>query len=47
VDSMAWSLGARFNPPLRGHTHKNCANCLEYALRWRAKVIAAGKGDLG
>jgi hypothetical protein len=38
VDSLAWSFNARKNPPLPGHTHKSCANCLEYALLWRAKV---------
>lgn len=38
ADSMAWSFGARMNPPIKGHPHKTCANCLEYALRWRATV---------
>jgi hypothetical protein len=38
ADSMAWSVDARRAPPLPNHTHKNCANCLEYALRWREKV---------
>lgn len=28
--------------PLPGCTrYKNCANCMRYALRWRAKVLAA------
>ncbi len=35
ADSMAWSYDARHKPPLPGHTHGNCANCLEYALEWR------------
>ena len=36
---MAWSYAARRQPPLPGCTgHKNCANCLTYATRWRAKV---------
>jgi hypothetical protein len=36
---MAWSYAARRQPPLPGCTgHKNCANCLSYATRWRAKV---------
>jgi hypothetical protein len=39
ADSMAWSYGARFNPPIEGHTHKTCANCLEYALRWRQDIV--------
>jgi hypothetical protein len=38
-DSMAWSFDARRAPPLPGHTHKSCANCLEYALRWRQRVL--------
>lgn len=38
ADSLAWSYNARHNPPLPGCTHKNCANCERYALRWRARV---------
>lgn len=38
-DSMAWSYDARRRSPLPGHIHKNCANCLEYALLWRDRVI--------
>lgn len=41
ADSMAWSYSARRNPPIQGHTHLNCANCLEYALDWRAEALAA------
>jgi hypothetical protein len=37
ADSMAWSYHARKHPPLPGHTHKSCANCMEYALLWRKK----------
>jgi hypothetical protein len=33
-DSMSWSYEARRNQRLPGHTHKTCANCLEYALQW-------------
>lgn len=40
ADSLAWSLDARRSPPLPGHRHRSCANCLEYALRWRAGVLA-------
>jgi hypothetical protein len=41
ADSMAWSYAARRQPPLRGCTgHKNCANCLIYATRWRENVTA-------
>lgn len=39
ADSTAWSLNARKNPPLPGHQHKSCANCLEYALLWREQLI--------
>lgn len=38
-DSMAWSYGARRSPPLAGCSHKSCANCLLYALKWREKVL--------
>jgi hypothetical protein len=40
ADSMAWSFGARRSAPLPGCTHKNCANCLRFALEWREKVLA-------
>lgn len=41
TDSMAWSFDARRKPPLPGHTgHKNCANCLEAGMLWRAKLLA-------
>lgn len=44
ADSLAWSYGARRDPPLPGCTsHKNCANCPIYALRWRQTVLAALK----
>lgn len=39
-DSMSWSLMARREPPMPGHTHASCANCLEYALAWRDRVLA-------
>lgn len=38
-DSMAWSLQARYEPPIEGHTHKSCSSCKTYALRWRDKVL--------
>ncbi|GFJ76467.1 hypothetical protein Phou_006470 [Phytohabitans houttuyneae] len=41
ADSMAWSREARNRPPLPGCSHKNCANCLRYALPWRTYVTAA------
>lgn len=39
ADSMAWSFDGRRSEPLPGHTHKNCANCLPYALKWRTRVL--------
>ena len=39
ADSAAWSSHARRRPPLPGHTHKNCANCIDYALNWRQHAI--------
>lgn len=40
ADSMAWSFTARrLKERLPGHTHQNCANCLEYALKWREDKI--------
>jgi hypothetical protein len=45
ADSLAWSYAARRRPPLPGcRTHTSCANCLRYALGWRARVIAALEG---
>lgn len=40
ADSAAWSSHARRRPALPGHPHKNCANCLDYALAWRTRVHA-------
>lgn len=49
ADSMAWSKQARHEPPLPGCvTHKNCANCARYALKWREAVLdslAAGLSE--
>lgn len=46
ADSMAWSACARREAPLPGCRHGksgrgNCANCIRYALAWRAKVLQA------
>lgn len=46
ADSMAWSLNARKNPPLAECRHKSCANCLRYALRWRAGLLAAAEAPM-
>ena len=40
-DSLAWSYHARREPPrpeCRGK-HINCANCLAFALEWRADLL--------
>ncbi|MBG0567923.1 hypothetical protein I4J89_41440 [Actinoplanes sp. NEAU-A11] len=42
ADSMAWSAQARRAPALPGCiTHRNCANCVRYAMAWRIRVLAA------
>ena len=43
ADSMAWSFHARREPPrqeCRGK-HKNCANCLTFALEWREELLGS------
>ena len=41
ADSLAWSYHARREPPLPGcNTHKNCANCVRFALAWREDTLA-------
>jgi hypothetical protein len=48
-DSMAWSYHARREPPrpeCRGK-HINCANCLPFALEWRAELLESlGRRDV-
>jgi hypothetical protein len=41
ADSMAWSFDARRmqRPVCGSQTHKNCANCLRFALRWRTALL--------
>lgn len=41
ADSMAWSFQARRSPPLPfcREQHLNCANCIEYARRWRTRLL--------
>jgi hypothetical protein len=39
ADSLAWSFRARRSHPLPGCTHKSCANCPRYAMRWRDQVL--------
>lgn len=49
ADSLAWSFNARKHPPLPGCTHKSCANCSRWALRWRSRVLSIPmftQGDL-
>lgn len=43
-DSLAWSASARYKSPCKLCTIKkvkNCANCLDFALKWRSKVMAS------
>lgn len=44
ADSLAWSYDARRKPPLAGHTHKNCANCIDWARAWRLRALEAFHG---
>jgi hypothetical protein len=39
ADSLAWSMDARRSDPLPGHTHKNCANCPDWAYRWHQRIV--------
>ncbi|MEW2353065.1 hypothetical protein [Spirillospora sp. NPDC029432] len=39
ADSLAWSEAAKWEPPTAGHKHKNCANCLPWALGWRDRLL--------
>lgn len=38
-DSMAWSFAARRSAPLKGCSHKNCANCIVYAETWYWRMV--------
>lgn len=40
ADSLAWSYTARRRPPIDGHGHLNCANCIVFALTWRERVVS-------
>jgi hypothetical protein len=39
ADSMAWSFDGRRGGRLLGCQHRNCANCLLFALVWRDKIL--------
>jgi hypothetical protein len=41
ADSLAWSMMARFMPPMPGCTHKNCANCWRFAIQWYHQMLDA------
>ena len=46
ADSMAWSFeGRRMAKAVCGGTHKNCANCLHWALTWRQRVARLAEGQ--
>lgn len=38
-DSLAWSFQARHRPPIRGHRHATCTNCLPFALAARRRLL--------
>lgn len=40
ADSTAWSLQARFEPPLPSCGHERCSNCVAYAVRWRERLLS-------
>lgn len=45
ADSLAWSYDARRSGPMPGHEdHANCANCLEYAVWWRSRMLDSVAG---
>jgi hypothetical protein len=40
ADSLAWSDVARKEGiQLPGHSHKNCANCPDWAIRWHQRIV--------
>lgn len=39
ADSMAWSFSARYDEPLEGCSHANCANCSKYAYIWYCNLM--------
>jgi hypothetical protein len=41
ADSLAWSYDARRASPLPGCSHRTCASCARYALRWRGRALRA------
>jgi hypothetical protein len=40
ADSIAWTINARHALPLPECNHKQCQNCLLFALQWREKVLS-------
>lgn len=39
ADSMSWSVEARYADTLPACRHKNCTNCLPFALAWRERML--------
>lgn len=40
ADSLAWSDVARTEEiQLSGHTHQNCANCVDWAVEWHQRIV--------
>jgi len=40
-DSLAWSYDARRSAPMPGHTHASCSNCIDWAMRWRDRLLSS------
>jgi hypothetical protein len=38
-DSLAWRLDPRKQPPLPGHTRRNCASCRDFAAVARQRLV--------
>lgn len=49
ADSLAWSYAARreSRPCPGGFKHKNCANCLVFALEWRKRIVGGVSSAIG
>jgi hypothetical protein len=45
ADSLAWSFDARYAGRQSACTHRTCANCLRFALRWREDLLRACTAD--
>ncbi len=39
-DTHSWSVAARYEPPVPGHTHDRCNSCPEFAASWAAELLS-------